>query len=749
MTLSPKLHALRQKLELGDFFLLLYGAVCVRQYLWAVESQALAWSLTAAISAVIWFAHLATKPMKQEPVSAWFWAIVALPLFAIYAFRAAFPDYSWDALMYHHFLGERALDGFLFRPGDFMPAYLPLNPAADMLTGIFRRLLGFRAGTIINYLALIWCGLIVYDLSAGLVRRKAVLCLGVLAVLLTEQMCLQINTYMVDLLPLPLLLEATRLVLRSDPRGLRGTEIIRFSAFLGLAVAFKFSSIIFGSLLTAAFLLPKIPSGLRWKDARWLAPAAAVFLAPLLAFGIYIYQQTGNPVFPFLNHVFQSPYWPSIRGFADPRWGPESRLETICWPIAGLFKMERLYELGIYSGRIAIGFVAAILALVFLRKDKTLLWLSLLMLVGAWLWSALLLGHVRYGVYLDLIAGLVALRFCALGFQKSAAPAVLSKAAVVVALLGTAQVATASFLSIWLDASVRQTFGLRPGSFTNQPSYLPHLRLVFRDRDLPAFLTSHDRRQLDAVDAWIVSDMESAGIQVLLKKDIPTLPVCYSQLNGEIAMKRFSQCAGALAGKRIATLVSQDNLGPAMEALASRGLYAGEIRQFPLPFFTHDSELRMAWVEVLHRPAPDAAPLRFTRMTEPLPAGAFKAALSLPDSPTAMQPGERRVVYVTITNASDTTWPALGDTSGQFRVKVGNCWRKPNGRRAAQGNAYGAFLFDVEPGKTVEVPLPITAPQTPGEYLLEIDLRQDRVAWFRDRGSAPLVVKVAVGAGAL
>jgi hypothetical protein len=135
-------------------------------------------------------------------------------------------------------------------------------------------------------------------------------------------------------------------------------------------------------------------------------------------------------------------------------------------------------------------------------------------------------------------------------------------------------------------------------------------------------------------------------------------------------------------------------------------------------------------------------------MKEPLPAGAFKAELSLREPPTAMQPGEHRLVDVTITNTSDTTWPALGNARGHFRVKVSNTWRKPDGQRFTQGDAFSTFLSDVEPGKTVEVPLPITAPQTPGEYLLEIDLRQDHVAWFRDRGSTPLVHKVAVGTGA-
>jgi hypothetical protein len=747
MTLSFKLDDLPKKLELGDLLLLLYGAVCVRQYLWAVESQPLAWSLTAAITAVIWLAHLATKPTKAERVSVWFWAIVALPLFVLYAFRAAFPDYSWDALMYHHILGERSLDGFLFRPGDFMPTHFPINPAADMLTGLFRRLLGFRLGTIINYLALMWCGLIVYDLSADLIRRKAVLCLGVLAVLLTEQMCLQINSYMIDLLALPPLLEATRLVLRSDPRGLRGAEVVRFSAFLGLAVAFKFSAIIFCALLTAGFLLPKIPSGLRWKDARWIAPAAVAFLAPLLPFGIYIHHETGNPVFPLLNQIFQSPYWPPT-AVTDSRWGAESKLGAICWPITGLFKPERLHELGVYSGRIAFGCVVAVLSLVALRKDKILLGLSVLMLLATLLWSALQFGYVRYAMYPELVGGLLALRFCALGFQNSAASALLPKAAVAITILGVLQVAAAAWLTISISASGRGKFGVPRGSSDDQPSHLAQWRHVFRDRNLATFLSPRDRDQLAAVDAWIISDRQSGGIQVLLKKDVPALSVCYSHLDGEIPTKRFSQCVGPLTGKRIVTLAFPDKLAPALEALASRGLYPGEIRQFPLPFFTRDSELRMAWIEVLHSPPPNATPLRFTRMTEPLPASAFKAELSVREPPTAMQPGKHRLVDVRVTNTSDTTWPALGNERGHFRVKVSNSWRKPDGQRVSQGNAFGTFLSDVEPGKTVEVPLPITAPQIPGEYLLEIDLRQDHVAWFRERGSTPLVLRVAVSSGA-
>jgi len=38
----------------------------------------------------------------------------------------------------------------------------------------------------------------------------------------------------------------------------------------------------------------------------------------------------------------------------------------------------------------------------------------------------------------------------------------------------------------------------------------------------------------------------------------------------------------------------------------------------------------------------------------------------------------------------------------------------------------------------------ITAPKEPGEYVLEVDLVQEQVAWFRDKGSATAKTKVTV-----
>ena len=47
------------------------------------------------------------------------------------------------AVLNHRLIqAERSLRGAQLAPGDFFPTIFPFNPAPDMLTGVFRHLLG-------------------------------------------------------------------------------------------------------------------------------------------------------------------------------------------------------------------------------------------------------------------------------------------------------------------------------------------------------------------------------------------------------------------------------------------------------------------------------------------------------------------------------------------------------------------------------------------------------------------------------
>jgi hypothetical protein len=195
------------------------------------------------VSLVAWYVfnafHEASEKLPWQ-----FWLIVALPLLLIFLLRVAFPDISFDVLNYHIFHSERALRGSLFIPGDFFPTPAPFNPTPDILTGLYRYLLGYRLGTLVNYLALIWTGAILNRLLRDYLRSAWLRSFSVLFILCTEQILFQINNYMVDLLALPLLLEATLLAITpgNGKPAMRRTAML--AMWLGIATAFKLANLI-------------------------------------------------------------------------------------------------------------------------------------------------------------------------------------------------------------------------------------------------------------------------------------------------------------------------------------------------------------------------------------------------------------------------------------------------------------------------------------------------------------------------
>ena len=138
---------------------------------------------------------------------------------------------------------------------------------------------------------------------------------------------------------------------------------------------------------------------------------------------------------------------------------------------------------------------------------------------------------------------------------------------------------------------------------------------------------------------------------------------------------------------------------------------------------------------------------RSEAVTAPLPASAFKASLTVLNAPDKLRPGQKETLRVKIKNLSDTPWPAHGRSNdGYFQVNLGNVWLDSQGARITD-NPYirSGLPYDLKPGEEVEVPLQITAPAKPGDYILQIDLAQEMVAWFSDKGASVPKLQVKVG----
>lgn len=586
------LHAFLDRLEGSDALLFLYTAVIARQYLcWVPLPNAVAWVAATVGAGVIICRHVLTKEETRGRTSFAFWVVLALPLTFTYLLRFPFPDVSFDVLNYRLFQAARALRGFLDQPGDFFPTPMPFNPAPDMAMGITRLLFGYRLGTIVNLFALLWAARILDRMLRGHVPHAWLRAGSVLAIFAVEQIFFEINTYLVDLLALPLLLEATRLAMRKVEPAKWSANLARIAFLLGLSVAFKLINVTVAlpiALLSAWTLIAEHRRNMPWKNLRRAGFCSlAAFLLPVLPFTIYLYQQTGSPVFPMMNGYFQSPYWPANNNW-DNRWGAFGLWPVLAWPIRMLWQPERLSELAVYSGRLPIGTVGALLALTLAWKDEQLRRLSFLLLAGLVLWSAAS-GYVRYAIFLELAAGVLLVMLAADLMRKKWQ---LGFALVLLSLSGP-QAALACRYVAKTEWSGRPTFFKYPAAWKRETQYL------LRDRSLRCFNPEADRTRFAQVQVWLESGIKTSGLEILLNDKAPIIGLrSYESFASSESRRRFVQALERAAGKRMFTICFAEDLAESLEFIKLRGLVAGPQTPLQLLFYSRDISLPLILIEV-------------------------------------------------------------------------------------------------------------------------------------------------------
>jgi SAM-dependent methyltransferase len=133
-----------------------------------------------------------------------------------------------------------------------------------------------------------------------------------------------------------------------------------------------------------------------------------------------------------------------------------------------------------------------------------------------------------------------------------------------------------------------------------------------------------------------------------------------------------------------------------------------------------------------------------TAASGPLPAAAFRAELSSSHGSLTLRPRQNFAVPLTIRNMSSAVWPALGASDAHYQLFVGNHWLTYDGQMLLRDDVRLVLPHDIAPASVLETNLFCRAPANPGSYLLEVDLVQEAVAWFADRGSPTLKITVDV-----
>jgi 2-polyprenyl-3-methyl-5-hydroxy-6-metoxy-1,4-benzoquinol methylase/glycosyltransferase involved in cell wall biosynthesis len=126
--------------------------------------------------------------------------------------------------------------------------------------------------------------------------------------------------------------------------------------------------------------------------------------------------------------------------------------------------------------------------------------------------------------------------------------------------------------------------------------------------------------------------------------------------------------------------------------------------------------------------------------------GVLRAELTLRGSlPQEIEAGAKLELNVTVTNAGDTLW-LTGQTVRRGVVMPGLRIIDERGRIVTELHGHPMLPRAVPPGLTVDFDIQLVAPMELGRYTIKIDLVDQHVCWFEERGSRPLVFNFEVKA---
>lgn len=132
-------------------------------------------------------------------------------------------------------------------------------------------------------------------------------------------------------------------------------------------------------------------------------------------------------------------------------------------------------------------------------------------------------------------------------------------------------------------------------------------------------------------------------------------------------------------------------------------------------------------------------PARFVQEEE-LPTAAFNARIECPNEKLCFPANTRALVSVAVENLSPYSWKH----NQPFAVALGNHWLRADGSLLARDDARTPLPDALPPQGRIDLILEVNTPATEGKYILELDLVQEGVAWFKEKGSKTISLEVTI-----
>lgn len=351
---------------------------------------------------------------------------------AIGCLKSVYADVSADTFNYHLIMQRPGFRNYFvehFGKGFFQVYMFRLG---DRLFTLFRRILGFRYGTLLSTVILLLCYLQIRNLLKEYLERKeenknivfkifGSTELWALIIVLMHYNLLNVGSYNIDILSLPIGIEILRKMIETLNKEPSEGDIYYVASLSGIWFAFKMTNIVF---VVPCVIMYVLLNRKHITLKRFLV-SGLLAVIPCSIYLIVAFFDTGNPVFPFFNSLFQSPYF--VKGnFKDNRWGGRTVKEKLFWLIYLVFRPEyRSSEISAeYTFVFAIGLLSIVLILLnsvikVLRKkwrfDEGAV-LAILTISSSFLWG-FTTGYARYYMFGMTLLGILA--FYILNYQSN------------------------------------------------------------------------------------------------------------------------------------------------------------------------------------------------------------------------------------------------------------------------------------------------------------------------------------------
>jgi SAM-dependent methyltransferase len=125
-----------------------------------------------------------------------------------------------------------------------------------------------------------------------------------------------------------------------------------------------------------------------------------------------------------------------------------------------------------------------------------------------------------------------------------------------------------------------------------------------------------------------------------------------------------------------------------------------------------------------------------------LPDDAYAVRIVPIETPATLRPGESATVRLTVTNESPHV--LAHDIPAGRHLTIANHWLREDGSVLVADDGRAMLPVTLAPGEACEMRLMVRAPTESGDHVLEVDMVQERVCWFAEKGSRTARVPIAI-----